>query len=172
MADEAQGHADIINMNNTISDFFINVEWKAFLNFSLVWSDKIGVIKWSALEGRHSDFEIVIKDRIRSKVEGRDVEIRERRAVVKSSHSKVKREIQSLNDFSGEVWDKMDDVLLSEYNKWSGKDLTLTLKLKVVIIIDKRPHIFVNSSPLFSEISSPSYKRERKTRTVDLRGQN
>ncbi len=39
-------------------------------------------------------------------------------------------------------------------------------------IIDKKYYILVNSNPSSSEISSPSYKRERKTRIVDLRGQN
>ena len=148
------------------------MKWKAFLNSFLVWSDKIGVIKWSVLKGRYSDFEIIIKDRIRFKVESCDVEIRECRVIIKSLYFKIKREIQSLDDFNGEVWDKIDDVLLSKYNKWPGKDLILTLELKVVIIIDKRFYILVNSSPPPSEISSLSYKRERKTRTVDLRGQN
>ncbi len=117
MVDEAQGYTDTININNIISDFFINVKWKAFLNSSLVWNDKIGVIKWSVLKRRHSDFEIVIKDRIRSKAEDRDVKIRECRVVIKSLHSKAKKEIQNLNNFNGEVWDKMDNILLFEYNK-------------------------------------------------------
>ncbi len=69
------------------------MEWKIFLNSSLVWSDKIGVIKWFVLEGRHSDFEIVIEDRIRFKVEDRDIEIRECRVVVKSLYFRAKREI-------------------------------------------------------------------------------
>ncbi len=93
MADEIQGYINTINENNIISDFFIDVEWKVFLNSSLIWSDKIGVVKFFALEGRYSDFEIILTDKIRSKVEDRGIEIRERRAVIKSSHSRAKREI-------------------------------------------------------------------------------
>ncbi len=46
------------------------------------------------------------------------------------------------------------------------------LKIKAVIITDKKHHILVNSSPPPSEINSPPHKRERKTRTVNLHGQN
>ncbi len=42
---------------------------------------------------RHSDFEIIIKDRIRFKVKDRDIEIRECKVVIKSLYSRVKREI-------------------------------------------------------------------------------
>ena len=93
MADEIQRYTDTINRNNTISDVFIDVEWKTFLNSSLIWSDKIGFVKFSALEGRHSDFEIILKDKIRSKAEGRGIEICERRAVIKSLYFRAKREI-------------------------------------------------------------------------------
>ncbi len=64
----------------------------------------------------------------------------------------------------------MDDILQSEFSKWQGRDIILTLEVKVVIIIDKKYYIFVNSSPSPFEMSFLSYKRERKTRTVDLRG--
>jgi len=124
------------------------------------------------LKGRYSDFEIVIKDRIRFKIKGRDVKIRERKAMIKSSYSRAKREIQYFDDFSGELWDKIDDILQSEFSKWQGRDIILTLEVKTVITTDKKYYIFVNSSSSPSEISSLSYKRERKTRTVNLRDQN
>ncbi len=170
MADEIQGHTDMINRNNIISDFFIDVEWKTFFNSFFIWSDKIGVVKFFALEGKHSDFEIILENKIRSKVENRGIKIRERRAVIKSSHSRAKREIQNLEDFSGEVWDKIDDILRFEFTKWNGRELIITVEFKAVIMIDKRSYILVNSSPPPSEMSSSPYKRERKTRTVNLRG--
>src|SRR6266498_5057242 len=66
----------------------------------------------------------------------------------------------------------MDDILQSEFSKWQGRDITLTLEVKAVTTTDKKYHILVNSSPPPSEINSLPHKRERKTRTVNLRGQN
>ncbi len=64
----------------------------------------------------------------------------------------------------------MDNILQSEFNKWQGRDIILTLEVKAVTTTDKKYYILVNSSPSPSEMNSLPYKRERKTRTVDLRG--
>src|SRR6266498_426942 len=66
----------------------------------------------------------------------------------------------------------INNILQSEFSKWQGKNITLTLKIKTMIITDKKHYILVNSSPPPSKINSPSHKRERKTRIVNLRGQN
>ena len=83
--------------------FFINVEWKIFLNSSLIWSDKIEIIKFSVLKGRHSNFEIILKDKIRSKTENRGIKIREHKTIIKSSHSRAKKKIQNLENFNSEI---------------------------------------------------------------------